>query len=106
MMQMHLVQAVIRIIKNTHRHPANMALHCIGAPFYVIGALMTLGHFAGIQTDLAAGVIMWLAAVAMFVAGHKIENNVGSMTPILLFRLVLRKAGNYSVAQRIHFLRG
>jgi hypothetical protein len=99
------VCAVVRIIKNTHRHPANRALHCIGAPFYAVGASMTLGHFAGMQTDLAAGAAMWIAAVAMFVAGHRIENNVGTMTPVLLFRLASRKAARYLVPQRVHFLR-
>ena len=99
------MRAVVRIIKNTHRHPANRALHCIGAPFYVIGASMALGHFAGAQTDLAFGAAMWLAAVAMFVAGHRIENNIGTMTPVLLFRLISRKAARYFVPQRVHFHR-
>jgi uncharacterized membrane protein YGL010W len=98
------MRAVIRMIKNTHRHPANRALHCIGAPFYVIGAAMTLGHFVGMQTDLTAGVAMWIAAIAMFVSGHKIESNIGSMTPVLLFRLLSKVAHNF-VAQRVHLLR-
>lgn len=105
MLQIHHMRAVIRIIKNTHRHPANRALHCIGAPFYVIGTSMVLGHLAGAQTDLALGAAMWLAAAVMFVAGHRIENNIGSMTPVLLFRLASRKAGRYLVPQRVHFLR-
>ena len=104
MLQMHHVRAVIKMIKNTHRHPANQALHCTGAPFYVVGAAMTLGHFAGMQTDLAAGVAMWAGAVVMFVAGHRIENNIGSMTPVLLFRLLSKAAHNF-VAQRVHLLR-
>ena len=109
------VHTILRIIKNTHRHPANQALHSIGAPFYVVGLLVMLGHFAGIQeqqtmtttTGLAAGATMWLAAIAMFVLGHKIEGNVGSMTPVLLFRLLLslrRKVARYPVMQRIHLL--
>lgn len=97
--------AIVRAIKNTHSHPVNRALHCIGAPFYAIGAVMTIGHFAGTQTDLALGVWMWLEAIAMFVTGHKIENNIRSMTPVVLFRLVLRKAARYFVAPRVHFLR-
>jgi hypothetical protein len=93
------------MIIKTHRHPANLALHCIGAPFYAIGAAMTFGHFAGMQTDLASSVAMWLAAIAMFVVGHRIENNIASMTPVLLFRLLLRKAARYFFSQRVHFLR-
>jgi hypothetical protein len=108
------VHRILKIIKNTHRHPANQALHSIGAPFYAVGLLVMLGHFAGIElqtttmTDLAAGATMWLAAIAMFVLGHKIEGNVGSMTPVLLFRLLLlslrRKVARYPVMQRIQLL--
>jgi hypothetical protein len=104
------VHRILKIIRNTHRHPANQALHSIGAPFYAVGLLVMLGHFAGIQeqqttttTGLAAGTAMWLAAIAMFVLGHKIEGNVGSMTPVLLFRLLLlslrRKVARYPVMQ-------
>jgi hypothetical protein len=112
---------VLKIIRNTHRHPANQALHSIGAPFYAVGLLVMLGHLASIQEQqqqqettagLVAGAAMWLGAIAMFVLGHKIEGNVGSMTPVLLFRLLLsslssqsRKVARYSVAQRIHLLR-
>ena len=99
------MQAIVTMIKNTHRHPANQALHCVGAPSYAIGAVMTIGHFAGMQTSLVIGASMWLAAIAMFVAGHRIENNLRSMTPILLFKLVLRKAARYFVAKQVHFPR-
>jgi len=101
---MYCVRAIIRIVKNTHRHPANQALHCVGAPFYVIGAATTLGHFTGMDTDLVTGMAMWIAAIAMFVSGHKIEGNAGSMTPVLLFRLLSKVARDF-VAQRIHLLR-
>jgi hypothetical protein len=96
---------MIKLIKNTHRHPVNQALHCIGAPFYMVGASMALGHLAGIQTDLATGIAMWIAAVSMFVAGHRIENNIASMTPVLVFRLASRKAARYFVAHQFHFSR-
>jgi ribose/xylose/arabinose/galactoside ABC-type transport system permease subunit len=89
-------------------------LHFIGGPFYVVGLIVMLGHLAGIQqqllllsqptTDLVSGTAMWLAAIAMFVLGHKIEGNVGSMTPVLLFRLLSRKVARYSIAQRVHLL--
>jgi uncharacterized membrane protein YadS len=104
--------AIFKIIKNTHRHPANQALHFIGAPFYAVGLVLMLGHFAGMQQqqqeqttiDIVAGAAMWLAAIAMFVLGHKIEGNVGSMTPVLLFRLLSRKVARYPFAQRVHLL--
>lgn len=111
------MHAILKIIKNTHRHPANQALHFIGAPFYVAGLVIILGYFAGISlyqqttettiiasVDLVAGTAMFFAAIAMFVSGHMIEGNVGSVTPVLLFRLVSRKVARYSIAQRIHLL--
>lgn len=104
MTRTYFVRAIIKMIKNTHRHPANRALHCIGAPFYIIGLAMALGHFAGMQTNLAAGIAMWLAAVAMFIAGHGIEGNIRSMTPVLLVRLFSKMARDF-VAQRVHLLR-
>ena len=104
------MQTILKIIKNTHRHPVNQALHSIGAPFYGIGLAMTLGHLAGMQTNVAAGGSMLLAAIAMFVLGHKIEGNLRSMAPVLLFRflqmlLLRRKVACYPFAKRVHFLR-
>ena len=46
---------ILKIIRNTHRHPVNQALHSMGAPFYGVGLVIILGHVAGMQTNLAAG---------------------------------------------------
>jgi hypothetical protein len=106
------VQTILKIIKNTHRHPVNQALHSVGAPFYGLGLVMTLGHLAGIQTNIAAGGAMLLAAIAMFVIGHKIEGNLRSMAPVLLVRFLVvvvllsrGKVARYSFAKRVHLLR-
>jgi hypothetical protein len=104
---------ILRIIRNTHRHPVNQALHSMGAPFYGVGLVMILGHVAGMQTSLAAGGAMLLAAIAMFVLGHKIEGNLRSMAPVLLFRFLVvvvvllsrRKVARYPFAKRVHLLR-
>ena len=109
------MQTILKIIKNTHRHPINQALHCTGAPFYGIGLAMILGHLAGMQTNLTAGGAMLLTAMTMFVLGHKIEGNVRSMAPVLLFRfllvqvLLLSRRGRRKVARdpfvkRVHLL--
>jgi hypothetical protein len=104
----YVMQIIVKILKNTHRHPINQALHSIGAPFYGLGLAMTLGHLAGMQTNLTAGCAMLLAAIAMFVVGHKIEGNVRSMAPVLLFRFLMvllsRKVARYPVAKRVHLL--
>jgi hypothetical protein len=86
-----LLRAVVKMVKNTHRHPANQALH--------------IGHFAAdMQANPFAGLAMWLSAIAMFVAGHRIEGNVLSMTPALLFRLFSRKAAGYLATKRVHLV--
>lgn len=101
-----LLRAVVKMVKNTHRHPANQALHFAGAPLYVVGLVIVIGHFAAadMQANPFAGLAMWLSAIAMFVAGHKIEGNVMSMTPVLLFRLFSRKAAGYLAAKRVHLV--
>ncbi|MDQ4100763.1 MAG: hypothetical protein M3115_01055 [Thermoproteota archaeon] len=80
---------ILQIIKSTHRHPINQALHSAGAPFYGIGLAMVFGHLIGMQTNPVAGSSMFLAAVAMFVLGHRIEGNLSSMAPVLLSRLIM-----------------
>jgi hypothetical protein len=83
----------------------------MGAPFYGVGLVMILGHVAGMQTNLAAGGAMLFAAIAMFVLGHKIEGNLRSMAPVLLFRFLVvvllsrRKVARYPFAKRVHLLR-
>ena len=98
------MQKILKIIKNTHRHPINQALHSVGAPFYGLGLAMSIGYFGGMQTNLTAGSTMLLTAVAMFVLGHKIEGNIRSMAPVLLFRFLYakvsrRKVVRYSIAE-------
>lgn len=113
------VQTILKIIKNTHRHPVNQALHSIGAPFYGIGLAMIVGHLARMQIDPYVGSAMFFSAIAMFVLGHKIEGNIRSMAPVLLFRFLLgqvlllsrsrrgrgRKVARYPFAKRVHLLR-
>ena len=65
---------------------------------------MSIGYIGGMQTNLAAGSTMLLTAVAMFVLGHKIEGNIRSMAPVLLFRFLYakissRKVVSYSIAK-------
>jgi hypothetical protein len=84
----------------------------MAAPFYGVGLVMTLGYVVGMQSNLAAGGAMLLVAIAMFVLGHKIEGNLRSMAPVLLFRLLVvivllsrRKVARYPFAKRVHLLR-
>ena len=96
--------SIVKLVKNTHRHPANRALHIAGAPMYATGLAMVVGYFAGAGSDPLGGMALWLSAVAMFTIGHKIEGNLGSITPVLLFRL-FSKVVKDLFADRIHLLR-
>jgi hypothetical protein len=104
-----MLQIIVKILKNTHRHPVNQALHSVGTPFYAVGLAMTLGDLLGMQTNLYAGCAMLLSAIAMFVVGHKIEGNIRSMAPLLLFRFLMilscRKVACYPFTKRVHLLR-
>jgi hypothetical protein len=98
------MRSIVKLVKNTHRHPANRALHMAGAPLYVAGLAMVVGYFAGIDTDPLAGLALWLSAVAMFTIGHKIEGNLGTITPVLLLRL-LSKVVKDLFTDRVHLVR-
>src|SRR5574338_1535636 len=89
------VSAVLALIRNTHRHPANRALHIAGAPLYAAG-------IAEAVSDPLPGIVLWLAGVAMFCVGHLIEGNLGTITPVLVARLALLKLRPYLVVHRVH----
>ncbi len=79
--------SLVKAIKSTHRNPMNRILHCIGAPIYIFGIIMIIGHFLGIDNfNLLTGIILWSMAVGLFLTGHKIERNLRAMTLIILFR--------------------
>ena len=78
--------SLVKAIKSTHMNPINRILHCIGAPFYVFGIVMIVGHFLGTSDNLLSGIILWSVAVGLFLTGHKIERNLRAMTIIILFR--------------------
>jgi hypothetical protein len=68
-------------------NPINRMLHCIGAPFYIFGIVIIVGHFLGASNfNLLTGIILWSIAVGLFLTGHKIERNLRAMTLIILFR--------------------
>src|SRR6478672_1600203 len=77
----------VKAIKSTHMNPINRMLHYIGAPFYIFGIVMIVGHFLGTSDfNLLTGIILWSIAVGLFLTGHKIERNLRAMTLIILFR--------------------
>jgi hypothetical protein len=97
-----MMTSIIKLVKGTHRHPANRALHAVGLPIYAAGIAMIAGHFAGTGTDPLLGAAVWSAAVAMLVSGHAIEGNIMSMTPVLVTRLVHRSLARNLGKQGVH----
>lgn len=83
-----------KAIKNTHRHPVNRILHCIGVPIYVTGIALVLGSLLGLQTNSITGIILWSIAVALFSLGHKIEGNLRAMTLIVVCKYIIRSSGS------------
>ena len=90
------------LLRNTHRHPANRALHLVGMPIYISGIALMAGSLAGNSVDSGVWALLVLAGIAMFTVGHKIEGNLGSITPVLAYRLLSRNVRRYFVTNRIH----
>lgn len=100
-----MFRATLKILTYTHRHPANIALHAAGLPVYIYGIAMILGHFIGTGTNPLLGLLLCSLAIFMFVAGHAIEGNVRSMTPVLIARLAYRLLRQHFAKQRVQILR-
>ncbi len=88
--------SLVKAIKSTHMNPINKMLHCIGAPFYIFGIVMIVGHILGASDfNLLTGIILCSIAVGLFLTGHKIERNLRAMTIIILFRYFSSTIANY-----------
>ena len=85
------------MLRETHRHPVNRALHFAGMPLYLLGISLMAGN-----SDKGFGALLLVGAVVMFTVGHKIEGNLRSITPILAYRLISRNVRRYLAANRIH----
>ena len=59
-----MMTGIVKLVRGTHRHPANRALHAAGLPIYAAGIAMVAGYFAGARTDPLLGAALWSAAVA------------------------------------------
>ena len=95
--------SIVKAIKRTHMNPINRMLHRIGAPFYIFGIVMIVGHFLGTSDfNLLTGIILWSIAVGLFLTGHKIERNLRAMTLIILFRYFSSIIATYREAHVCH----
>lgn len=95
--------SAVKVVRFTHRHPANIGLHCVGLPMYLSGIPIAAGLLT--WTTPAIGLGMIAAGISLLVLGHAIEGNVGTMTPVLLARLAVRSLGrgrHNPVQNRVH----
>ena len=77
---------LLKAIKNTHRHPINIVLHCIGLLLYVNGIYFIILYFMNQNIPVLYGIILWLCAISLFILGHKIEGNVRAITLVIIYK--------------------
>jgi hypothetical protein len=70
--------------------------------FYVLAFALATTPGSGNWSNLTFAAGLWLAGVALLVIGHITEGNLGSITPVLVCRLLSRKFRDYSAANRVH----
>src|ERR1051326_6227210 len=101
-----LWRSILKTIKSTHKHPANIALHCIGLVMYgVFLADFASSIFSGASIQPIPNLVLIGCAIPMFLTGHLIEGNFRYITPVLIARLVLRyfrKRRRNLAANRLH----
>ena len=77
---------LLKAIKNTHRHPINIILHCIGLPLYISGIYFIIAYFMNQNTLILYGITLWLCAISLFILGHKIEGNLRAITLVIIYK--------------------
>ena len=77
---------LLKAIKNTHRHPINIILHCIGLPLYIIGIYFIIVYFMNQNIPVLYGITLWLFAICLFIFGHKIEGNLRAITLVIIYK--------------------
>jgi len=77
---------ILKAIKNTHRHPINIILHCIGLPLYIIGIYFIIVYFMNQNMPVLYGITLWLFAISLFILGHKIEGNLRAITLVIIYK--------------------
>jgi uncharacterized membrane protein YGL010W len=87
--------SLLKAVKNTHRHPANIILHAIGLSLYALAILtILLGYFMGETTNPFFGLILVVVAITLFLLGHRIEGNLRATTWVILFKYLKANVKN------------
>ncbi|MBA1202013.1 DUF962 domain-containing protein [Pseudomonas capeferrum] len=59
---------------DNHRHPANLVLHLIAVPLFILGSLLVLSGLFGLDlSQIAVGVIALIAGLGLQRHGHRLE---------------------------------
>jgi hypothetical protein len=79
--------SLIKAIKSTHRTPANKILHGFGLSIYAVAIMIILSNYL-LKSFLNPFMIVLLftAAIALFLLGHKIEGNIKATTWVVVFK--------------------
>jgi type IV secretory pathway TrbD component len=77
---------LLKAIKNTHRHPINIILHCIGLSLYINGIYFIILYFMNQNIPILYGIVLWLCAISLFILGHKIEGNLRAITLVIIYK--------------------
>jgi uncharacterized membrane protein len=83
--------SLVKAIKSTHRSPVNLFLHFLGLSLYIAGLFLIIRFLIGMDTNPIEGTALWGIAVVLFVIGHKVEGNLRSTTPVVVFKFLMSK---------------
>lgn len=82
---------LVKAIKNTHRNPINIILHVVGLVLYCIGLYLIADDLIGEGQKMVPGISSFIAAIGLFLIGHKIEGNIKAITIIILLKYIKSK---------------
>ena len=82
---------LLKAIKNTHRNPINIILHATGLVLYCIGLFLIADDLIGEGQKMIIGIYSFIAAIGLFLIGHKIEGNIRAITIIILLKYIKSK---------------
>jgi hypothetical protein len=82
---------LVKAIKNTHRNPINIILHVVGLVLYCIGLYLIADDLIGEGQKMLLGIFSFIAAIGLFLIGHKIEGNIRAITIFILLKYIKSK---------------
>lgn len=88
---------LLKSIKSTHRHPVNITLHIVGLIMYILGLSFIILYLVDNEVNKGIiGIVCVIAAIGVFLIGHKIEGNLGANTIIILLKYIKYNINNYN----------